>query len=218
MPSRVTVVASALAVLGGIVLTLAIYRQMDLRAAPPIVIQDPLVDVEIIVAVDGAVASPGVVAVAAGARWGDAIAAAGGALPSADMTTVNQAQRLVDGDRVIIPARAPVGMVGTVRVGAEDRPAPDATEDAVAVVPTAPAGARPTATPGTAVVAIGDRLDVNVATAAELEALPEIGSVLAGRIVEHRERVGRFASVDDLAQVEGISVRIIEVLRPLVTV
>jgi competence protein ComEA len=61
-------------------------------------------------------------------------------------------------------------------------------------------------------------VNINTATASQLEALPSIGPVLAGRIIAYREEHGPFQSVDDLAKVDGISRRIVEQLRPLVTV
>lgn len=64
----------------------------------------------------------------------------------------------------------------------------------------------------------GDRLDLNAATRAELEALPGIGAVLAARIVEWRTRNGRFERIEDLDRVEGIGESRIDDLRPLVTV
>ena len=61
-------------------------------------------------------------------------------------------------------------------------------------------------------------LDLNRATAAALDALPGIGPVLAGRIVEHRSREGPFRRVEDLLEVPGIGPRLLERLRPLVAV
>jgi competence protein ComEA len=58
------------------------------------------------------------------------------------------------------------------------------------------------------------RLDLNRAGAAELDRLPGIGPVLARRIVEHRERNGRFRSADELLAVPGIGPRLLERLRP----
>jgi competence ComEA-like helix-hairpin-helix protein len=61
-------------------------------------------------------------------------------------------------------------------------------------------------------------LDLNRATAAALDALPGIGPVLAGRIVEHRLHAGPYLHVDDLLEVPGIGLRLLDRLRPLVTV
>jgi competence protein ComEA len=60
------------------------------------------------------------------------------------------------------------------------------------------------------------RVDLNRASAAELDALPGIGPVLARRIVEHRERAGPFRSTDELRAVRGVGPRLLERLRPRV--
>ncbi|MBI5169621.1 MAG: helix-hairpin-helix domain-containing protein [Candidatus Eisenbacteria bacterium] len=60
-------------------------------------------------------------------------------------------------------------------------------------------------------------LDLNRATVAQLDGLPGIGPVLAGRIVEQRAKQGAFRSIDELLAVRGIGPRLFERLRPLVT-
>ena len=60
-------------------------------------------------------------------------------------------------------------------------------------------------------------IDLNRASAAELEALPRVGPALARRIVDDREANGPFRSIDELDRVRGIGPRTIELLRPLVT-
>lgn len=62
------------------------------------------------------------------------------------------------------------------------------------------------------------KLDLNRAELHQLENLPGIGPALALAIIRHRDRVGRFASVDDLLEVSGIGERTLERIRPLVTV
>ncbi len=64
----------------------------------------------------------------------------------------------------------------------------------------------------------GGRLDLNAATRAELEALPHIGPVLAGRILDHRAAHGPFGRVEELTRVSGIGAKTLEELRPLVVV
>jgi len=61
------------------------------------------------------------------------------------------------------------------------------------------------------------KININTATAEELEALPSIGEVTAARIIAYREQNGPFRSVDDLIHVEGISDRTIDEFRDLVT-
>lgn len=64
----------------------------------------------------------------------------------------------------------------------------------------------------------GTTLDVNSATAADLELLPGIGPALAQRIVDDRARSGPFRTVEDLDRVRGIGPRTVERLRPFVRI
>lgn len=61
-------------------------------------------------------------------------------------------------------------------------------------------------------------LDLNTATREELDTLPGIGPVLAGRIIEFREKRGGFRRVEELLAIEGISERLWQELRTLVVV
>ena len=118
----------------------------------------------ITVHISGAVARPGLVSIPDGSRMADAVAAAGGALPAADLGSINLARHVRDGDHVIVP------VLGERNGGTGE-----------------PAG-----------------LDINSASASELEALPGVGPVLAGRIVAFRAERGPFSSVEDLLDVPGI--------------
>lgn len=156
-------------------------------AAPP-VLTDPVV-----VHVAGLVARPGLYRLAGGARVADALAAAGGAVPGADLSTLNLARVLEDGEQLIVAApRAP---------GPASGAAPGALGGAAA------GAQRP-----------DGKLDLNRATAAELDALPGIGPVLAGRIVAYREQHGGFRSVRDLRRVQGIGEKLYQSLAGLVAV
>ena len=84
-------------------------------------------------------------------------------------------------------------------------PAPGLTAPGVAG-PAARAAGAPTGPPAL--------VDLDTATAAELDQLPGIGPVLAARIVEHRRIHGRFRHVDELLSVPGIGPRLLERLRP----
>jgi competence protein ComEA len=72
-------------------------------------------------------------------------------------------------------------------------------------------------TPADAQMGVG-KLDLNTATAEQLQELPGIGAVLAQRIVAYRDEHGPFTSIDELDNVEGIGPSLLEKLRPLVTV
>ena len=151
---------------------------------------------ELVVHAAGAVAAPGVVRLPAGARVADLLAAVGGPAPDADLDRVNLAAPLADGQRVWFPR---IGEVAPPSVPGEGGPAP-------------PDGAGPTA------AAPAGPVDLNAATAAELEELPGVGPTIAAAIVEHRERNGPFRAVDDLLDVAGIGPSRLEQLRPLVAV
>jgi competence protein ComEA len=153
---------------------------------------------EIVVDVVGAVRMPGVVTLPAEARVVDAIRAAGGVTPGADLVRLNLAAKVADGARVAVP------LVG------EPPPALD---------PNAVTGGGDPGSSGFATDAgIGDLIDVNTASAEELEALPGIGPTLAAAIVDERERNGPFDSVDDLNRVPGIGDGRLGQIRDLVTV
>jgi len=147
--------------------------------------------------VAGAVARPGVVVLAPGSRVVDALAAAGGPRPDADLDRMNLAARIADGQRVAVPV-----------VGA---PPPPLVDDPGAGV--SPAGGPEGSPPSEAA-----RIDLNTATAADLEALPGIGPVLAEAILAHRARLGRFRSVEELLGVRGIGERRFADLRDRVRV
>ena len=62
------------------------------------------------------------------------------------------------------------------------------------------------------------RVDLNLASEADLEALPKIGPATAKRIVDYRKQVGTIKTVDELVNVQGIGEKTLEILRPHVTV
>lgn len=143
---------------------------------------------EVTVHVSGQVAAPGVVTLADGARVAAALAAAGGPLPDADLAALNLARVLVDGEQVRVPAIATAGEAG----GAADV--------------------------GSSVTDADGRLDLNRATATDLEELPGIGPVLAERIVGWRDEHGPFREVGQLREVPGIGERTFQTLAPRIVV
>lgn len=151
----------------------------------------------IVVDVQGAVLRPGIVRLPAGSRVGDAIAAAGGFGPrvAADHVghVLNLAAVLADGDKVVVPSR--------------DDPASAAGAGGGGGV------AGPDAQPGSA----GVPLDLNTATAAELDSLPGVGPVTAAKIIAARDE-RPFASVDDLRSREVVGPATFEKIRDLVIV
>jgi competence protein ComEA len=142
----------------------------------------------------GAVASPGVIELPVGARVDDAIAAAGGMTADADPAELNLAAVVADGSQIIIGTTAdPLGAVNGI--GTAD-----------------PAGAAGGAG------AAGSAVDLNTATQAQLEVLPGIGPVKAQQILTWRGQHGKFTSVDELQEIDGIGPKTFAQLEPYVTV
>lgn len=161
---------------------------------------------EIVVAVQGLVGTSGLVRLPAGARVDDAIAAAGGPLEGADLLTLNLAQPLADGDQVL------VGIAPT------DGEPPRLGSATVTAAGSGAAGGGDTGAGGDGGGEGGGALDLNTATAAQLETLPGIGPVTAESIVAWRTEQGPFSSVDDLTRVAGIGPARLANLRAHVTV
>lgn len=146
---------------------------------------------EVVVQASGAVNRPGVYRLPALSRVGDVVDAAGGATDDADLDRINLASRLTDGQRVYLVRRSEMN-------------APPVVGDD---------GAAP-ATPG-AKRATGP-IDLNAATAEQLDTLPGVGPTTAEAIVEHRTKSGPFRSTEELGEVRGIGPAKLEQLRPLV--
>ncbi len=72
--------------------------------------------------------------------------------------------------------------------------------------------------PGATLVALGLALDLNTATAADLDALPGIGPALAQRIIAYRENHGPFKKIEDLEQVSGLGPQKLAKLKPHVLI
>lgn len=135
---------------------------------------------EVYVDVDGAVARPGVYRLKEGARVSQAIDAAGGLTAEADVTGLNRASKITDGQKIYVPT-----------VG-EQQAATAAGE----------AGSGAAAASGA--VASSGLVNINTASAAELQTLSGIGPSMAQSIIDERTQNGAFASVDDLMRVSGI--------------
>lgn len=146
----------------------------------------------LVVEVAGAVASPGVYRLPPGSRVGDAIRAAGGFAPAVDAVLadrqLNLAAPLRDGEEIRVPRRGD------------------------AAVATGPPESQGGAAAGPAGL-----VDLNRATATELDTLPGVGPVTAGKIIAAREEQA-FGSVDDLLARKVVGPATLEKLRPLVTV
>lgn len=138
--------------------------------------------------VAGAVNSPGVYQLPAGSRVVAAVEAAGGPTGDAALEMVNLAAPLGDGQQIYIPSR-------------EERAAGQGTFQA-----------------GGTVRGGFSKININLADARTLEELPGIGPTLALRIIQERERHGRFQKIEDLTRVTGIGTKNLELLKDFVTV
>ena len=129
----------------------------------------------------------------------DAVEAAGGATAKADLSALNLARVLVDGEQVRVPALG-------------DPVDPGRRHRALAA-PVAGAGGAGSGAGGAA----GAPVSLNTADLAALDTLPGVGPVLAQRILDWRTAHGRFTSIDELGEVSGIGEKLLAQLSPLVT-
>jgi competence protein ComEA len=143
----------------------------------------------------GAVHRPGVYALVEGSRVRDALAAAGGCVGDAMLEAVNLARILADGEQVRIPTAEEV--------------AAGAVASAAGGAPTG--GAAP---PGAA----GGKVNINTASATELDTLPGVGPSTAQKIVDDRTANGPFKRIEDLMRVSGIGEKKFEALKDHVSV
>lgn len=173
--------------------------------------------------VAGAVNNPGVYTLPAQGRTVDAIAAASGAAADADLDRVNLAGTLSDGVQIYVPHRgetaAPAQIQpngGTANAG-QGNAANGAAQNGASQGGAQPQPARTLTASGSAQKG-STPVNINTATAEELQTLPRIGPAMAQRIIAWREAHGGFRSVDELDAVPGIGPAMLENLRPLVTV
>lgn len=162
----------ALGLVAAIVLFLSVFiviRGNTQSSAAPEIVPVTLAEPEIFVDVTGAVNKPGVYTLTGKSRVIDAIKAAGDSAPGADLSTINLARVLNDGEQIYVDSL--VMNSSGQRVSKK--------------TPSGP-------------------ININRATARQLDALDGIGPVIAARIVEYRKINGSFLSVDDLQKVSGI--------------
>ncbi|GAB2645847.1 hypothetical protein GCM10027169_12420 [Gordonia jinhuaensis] len=159
---------------------------------------------EIVVSVVGLVRTPGLVHVPDGSRVADALTRAGGAREGADLLGLNLAQSVHDGDQILVGYADTDGGTPIRSIVISDAPV-----DASSVQDSGQAGVAESG---------GAKVDLNSADVAALDALPGVGPVTAASILDWRERNGRFTSVDQLGEVDGIGPARLARLRDLVTV
>jgi competence protein ComEA len=157
----------------------------------------------VVVSVVGLVHKPGLVTLQPGARIADAVAAAGGTLNGADLIGLNMARRVGDGEQIVVGLAPMPGEPTTLGSGVSSvsgTPGPSTSAKA----PSGPRSSGP--------------VDLNSATVEQLDSLPGVGPVTAAAIVAWRDANGRFTSVDQLGDVDGIGPARLEKLKDLVRV
>ena len=161
-------------------------------------------DRPVVVSVVGLVRTPGLVTLAPGARIADALQAAGGPVNGADTIGLNMARPLDDGEQIVVGlapvAGQPTSLGSSVAAGST-----------ATTKPPAPGS-------GSGKPKAGGAVNLNTATVQELDALPGVGPITAAAIVTWRQTNGKFTSVDQLAEVDGIGPARLEKLRALVRV
>lgn len=168
-------------------------RAVDLTDAPPlsVAVTGPEVTAEstptVRVHVVGAVRTPGVFSMHEGRIVADAIGLAGGPADDAALDAINLAETVWDGQQIRVPSSAELEEGGTAATLA------------------AGLGASSSSGP----------VNVNTADSTLLQTLPGIGAATAAKIIDDRDRNGRFASLDDLMRVSGIGEKKVEALRDL---
>jgi competence protein ComEA len=211
--------AIALAAVAAIAVLVTIFTLMREQPAPVVSAKLPPVDMAaaasrtpspaarsnepVVVSVVGLVHTPGLVTLAPGARIADALKAAGGTTDGADTIGLNMARQVDDGEQIVVglaPARGQPTVLGS-SVGAGSA-APGTTSSASRPAKDGPA----------------QPVNLNTASVQQLDTLPGVGPVMAAAIVAWRDAHGKFTSVDQLSEVDGIGPGRLEKLRPLVRV
>ena len=162
----------ALLIIGAVLIVLSsviVFRGNTEASATSKIVPVTVTEPEIFVDVAGAVNKPGVYSLSGKSRVIDAIKAAGDSAPGADLSTINLARILNDGEQIYVDSTV-VNSAG-VRVSQSIRSGP---------------------------------ININRATAKQLDALDGIGPVIAQRIVDYRKHNGSFISIEDLQKVSGI--------------
>jgi competence protein ComEA len=152
-----------------------------------------------IVHVSGAVVEPGLYTLPAGSRLKDAIDAAGGSLPNANLNMINLAALVIDGEQTWIPYQTQENPEtqqpnNSLNIPLQENQSLDTLQDDPILV------------------------NINTATLAELESLPGIGPQKAGEIIAYREEHGPFQRIEEIENVSGIGPATFEKLKDLICV
>ncbi len=154
----------------------------------------------VIIHITGSVKNPGIVKLKEGSRIEDAIESAGGLTENADITKVNLAYVVEDGTKIKIPSASEED------IGDEDI-IDSKSGDNIIIKENTVSSNNSTQT-----------ININKATEKEFETLPGIGPSLASKIIEYRNQNGKFESIEDIKNVNGIGDNKYEKIKDLITV
>ena len=187
-----TVINVVIGLLAGLLVAGALYVTTRVPVGQPIILLPTPTTQPIYVFISGAVKHPGVYKLPSGSRYVEAVQMAGGFSSEADLSQVNLAKKLIDEEQLVIP-------------GGTGNPAPELTigGNGLLYTPTPPAG-KP--------------VNLNTASADELDKVPGIGPTAAQKIVEYRTANGPFTRIEDLLKVPGIGPTILDEIRGQVTI
>lgn len=155
----------------------------------------------IIVHIAGEVVSEGIVTLKEGSRIADAISFAGGTTLEADLSDVNLAYVLEDGQKIYIP-------------NIHDKKEEDSssTQEIIST------GSSNHSSSSSSLETSPSTVNINTATQTQLETIPGIGPSTALQILQYRRENGPFQSIDELENVKGIGPAKLEKMRPFITV
>ncbi len=175
-------------VLGGLVVLLVaglIHWLSRPERGIPLQVDPPPTPGPITVYVIGEVYQPGVYALPLNSRTNDVVIAAGGLTENANQVAINLAEKLRDGQKVVIPA------IGETIVYTDEAPLY-----------------------GSALTNLETQININTASQSEFEMLPGIGQEKAARIVSYRSENGPFSSIEEIQKVPGIGMQIFKQIEP----
>jgi competence protein ComEA len=179
-------------ILIGLIISGLLYLTVRAPTGQPVELLPSPTPEPIFVYVTGAVNRPGVYKIPRDSHLVDVILQAGGFLEGADLTQVNLASKVEDGQQIVVPGPADVPTPQLIIGGS-----------GLLVTPTPPAG---------------KLVNINTAGVELLEQLPGIGPTTAQKIIEYRDENGPFTQVEDLLKIPGIGPSTLDEIRELITV